>query len=207
MLLLLDHGVFYEFRELDGSDIVPAWKVEQGKTYALIISACNGLWRYLPGDTVRIESTEPLRISIAGRTSCFINAFGEELMVWNADAAITKACETTGAKVADYTAAPVYTSGRDKGHHQWLIEWATPPSCGSNAFAEILDKELQNVNSDYRGKTQRRHLPRPPRNHRCTARHIQPLACLERQTRRPTQDTAPRQRQAHSRPNTRNTKS
>lgn len=152
MLLLLDHGVFYEFRELDGSDIVPAWKVEQGKTYALIISACNGLWRYLPGDTVRIESTEPLRISIAGRTSCFINAFGEELMVWNADAAITKACETTGAKVADYTAAPVYTSGRDKGHHQWLIEWATPPSCGSNAFAEILDKELQNVNSDYQAK-------------------------------------------------------
>ena len=143
MLLLLDHGVFYEFRELDGSDIVPAWKVEQGKTYALIISACNGLWRYLPGDTVRIESTEPLRISIAGRTSCFINAFGEELMVWNADAAITKACETTGAKVADYTAAPVYTSGRDKGHHQWLIEWATPPSCGSKALPRFSTKNCR----------------------------------------------------------------
>jgi len=152
MLLLLDHGVFFEFRTLDGESIVPAWKVEQGKTYALIISSCNGLWRYMPGDTVRIENTEPLRISIAGRTNSYINAFGEELMVWNADAAISAACAKTGAHVADYTAAPVYTSSRDKGHHQWIIEWTTPPECGNEAFADILDAELQKVNSDYQAK-------------------------------------------------------
>lgn len=152
MLLLLDPGIFYEFQTLNGENIVPAWKVEQGKTYALIISSCNGLWRYQPGDTVRIESVEPLRISIAGRTNSYINAFGEELMVWNAETAIAAACAKTGAHVADYTAAPVYTSSRDKGHHQWIIEWATPPACGNEAFADILDSELQTVNSDYQAK-------------------------------------------------------
>ena len=152
MLLMLNHGIFFEFRPLDGGDPVPAWRVEQGKTYALVITSCNGLWRYLPGDTVRIESVEPLRISIAGRTNSFINAFGEELMVWNADAAIAAACASTGARVADYTAAPVYTSCRTKGHHQWIIEWAKAPACGNEAFADILDAELQKVNSDYQAK-------------------------------------------------------
>lgn len=152
MRLLLDHGVFFEFKDLDSESIVPAWKVEQGMTYALVISACNGLWRYLPGDTVRIECVEPLRISIAGRTNSYINAFGEELMVWNADAALAAACEKTGAHVADYTAAPVYTSDRTKGHHQWIIEWAEAPACGNKNFADILDRELQKVNSDYQAK-------------------------------------------------------
>lgn len=152
MRLLLDHGVFFEFKNLDDDSTVPTWKVEQGSTYAIVISACNGLWRYLPGDTVRIESVEPLRISIAGRTNSYINAFGEELMVWNADAAIAAACDRTGARVADYTAAPVYTSDRTKGHHQWIIEWAVRPACGNEEFAGILDRELQKVNSDYQAK-------------------------------------------------------
>lgn len=152
MRLLLDHGIFFEFKNLDNETSVPAWKVEPGMTYALVISASNGLWRYLPGDTVRIESVEPLRISIAGRTNSYINAFGEELMVWNADAAIAAACNKTGAHVADYTAAPVYTSDRTKGHHQWIIEWAEAPACGNEQFAEILDCELQKVNSDYQAK-------------------------------------------------------
>lgn len=152
MLLLLDHGVFYEFEDMDSGAVVPAWEVEQGRTYALIITNCNGLWRYRIGDTVRIESTEPLRITIAGRTSSYINAFGEELMVWNADAALARTCEATGARVADYTAAPVYAEGKEKGHHQWLVEWSEPPACGAEAFADRLDAELCGVNSDYQAK-------------------------------------------------------
>lgn len=160
MRLLLDIGVFYEFiplSSLDDADggasaAVPAWGVEEGKTYALLISSCNGLWRYLVGDTVTVKSTAPLRISIAGRTSAYINAFGEELMVWNADSALATTCHQIGARVADYTAAPVYTSDGEKGHHQWLIEWQTPPTCGNEAFADILDKALQTVNSDYQAK-------------------------------------------------------
>ena len=152
MRLLADIGIFYEFKPVDGGAIVPAWRVEQGRIYSLLISGCNGLWRYEPGDTVRIESVEPLRISIAGRTSCFINAFGEELMVWNADAALAVACRRTGAAVANYTAAPVYADGGHKGHHQWLVEWTRRPSCGNEAFADILDAELQKVNSDYEAK-------------------------------------------------------
>lgn len=158
MLLLLDTGVFYEFIPLDSvgqsfpESALPAWKAEPRKTYALAISSCNGLWRYAIGDTVRIESENPLRISIAGRTKAFINAFGEELMVWNAEAALAEACRRTGAEVAEYTAAPVYADSGHRGHHQWLIEWSRRPDCGAEAFADILDTELQRVNSDYQAK-------------------------------------------------------
>jgi hypothetical protein len=157
MMLLLDAGIFYEFLPLDQLDepypdhIVPAWRVEQGKTYALVITSCNGLWRYLIGDTVKIESVDPLTITIAGRTHHFINAFGEELMVHNAEAAMAAACSKTGARVFNYTAAPVYAEGGHRGHHQWLIEWAKRPT-DTAAFAEVLDKELQQQNSDYQAK-------------------------------------------------------
>lgn len=156
MLLLLDIGVFYEFMPLDsvGSDspeLLPPWRVEQGETYALVITACNGLWRYVIGDTVRIESVDPLKITIAGRTKHFINAFGEELMVHNADAALSAACAATGASLLNYTAAPVFADGHKRGHHQWLIEWRdAPPSL--DGFARELDMALQRVNSDYQAK-------------------------------------------------------
>lgn len=156
MRLLLDAGVFYEFLPLDQLDAphpeaLPAWRVEPGQVYALIISACNGLWRYSIGDTVRIESAEPLRISIAGRTRSYINAFGEEVMVHNTDAALAEACRLTGARALDYTAAPVFADGGRRGRHQWLIEWHTPPADPAD-FADILDRALQAVNSDYQAK-------------------------------------------------------
>lgn len=153
MLLLLDAGTFYEFVDTERPDAapVPAWEVEQGKIYALIISSCNGLWRYPIGDTVRIESTSPLRITIAGRTKHFINAFGEEVMVHNTDAALSRACAMTGARVLNYTAAPVYTSGGSRGRHQWLIEFAVRPT-DMDAFAATLDHCLTEENSDYQAK-------------------------------------------------------
>ncbi len=156
MLLLLDVGVFYEFVPLGQAgcphpDALAAWQVEPDKTYALIISSCNGLWRYAIGDTVRVETVEPLRISIAGRTKSFINAFGEELMVHNAEAAIAETCRITGASVLNYTAAPVYADGGHRGRHQWLIEWNTPPQ-SVDTFADQLDRQLQRQNSDYQAK-------------------------------------------------------
>ncbi len=152
MQLLLDAGIFFEFAELDDRDtVVPAWEIEAGRTYALLITGCNGLWRYMIGDTVTVHSVDPPEISIAGRTRHYINAFGEELMVHNADKAVAMACEATGARVADYTAAPVYTSGRKRGHHQWLIEWIVPPRDAAE-FAVQLDRSLCRVNSDYQAK-------------------------------------------------------
>ncbi len=157
MLLLLDAGCFYEFVPLDECDeshpehAVPAWEVEQGKVYALVITACNGLWRYPLGDTVRIESVNPLKITIAGRTKHYINAFGEEVMVHNTDAALAVACAEHHCQPLNYTAAPVYTTQGAKGYHQWLIEWATPP-VDHEAFAESLDRALQTENSDYQAK-------------------------------------------------------
>ena len=157
MLLLADVGVFYEFVPLSEADdphpahAVPAWQVEKDKTYALVITAANGLWRYPIGDTVRIVDTEPLKIVIAGRTKHFINAFGEEVMVYNTDAALARACALTCASAANYTVAPVYAQGGQRGRHQWLIEWTTPPA-DPEAFAEALDKALQAENSDYQAK-------------------------------------------------------
>lgn len=152
MLLLPDVGVYYEFDPMDGSPIVPAWQVQEGRVYGLIITAPNGLWRYQLGDTVRIESTHPLRISLAGRTKLFINAFGEELMVHNSDAALAATCAALGCDVIDYTAAPVFTTDHSRGRHQWLVEFAGKPPADMAAFAAELDRQLCAENSDYAAK-------------------------------------------------------
>lgn len=154
MLLLPDVGVFYEFDPMDGSRPLAGWEVEAGKVYALVITAPNGLWRYAIGDTVRIESTQPLRISIAGRTKLYINAFGEELMVHNADAALAATCSALGLHVSDYTVAPVFTTDRSRGRHQWLIEFEGDAPADTALFARHLDEALCAENSDYAAKRQ-----------------------------------------------------
>lgn len=156
MLLLLDTGVFYEFLPVEESDsempeVYPIWEIEAGRTYELIITAANGLWRYRLGDTVTIEQLNPVKITIAGRTHSFINAFGEELMVHNADHAITLAAQETNAEVLNYTAAPIYSSSGQQGHHQWLIEFARMPD-DTERFIKLLDEHLREVNSDYDAK-------------------------------------------------------
>lgn len=156
MLLLLDIGVFYEFIPLGETDnptpeTLPAWKVEPGSVYELVITACNGLWRYRIGDTVRVESVNPVKITIAGRTKHYINAFGEELMVHNAEAAMARASSITGCAVLNYTAAPVYAGDHSRGRHEWLVEFATPPADMAR-FAAVLDESLQQENSDYQAK-------------------------------------------------------
>lgn len=151
MLLILDGKVFYEFEPLGGGAPVPAWEVEEGKTYELLISSSNGLWRYRLGDTVIITGTNPVKLRIAGRTRSFINAFGEEVMEDNANRAIAAACSATGASIANYTAGPYYAHDNRRGHHQWLVEWNVLPD-SMEKFADVLDKTLQDVNSDYQAK-------------------------------------------------------
>lgn len=156
LLLLLDCGTFFEFIPVEDADsdrpeIVPAWEVEEGKVYAMIISSCNGLWRYPIGDTVRIESADPLKITISGRTKSYINAFGEELMVQNAEAALSKVCRRLNCEIANYTAAPVYASDHSRGRHEWLIEFNREPE-SLEEFADCLDRALQQENSDYEAK-------------------------------------------------------
>lgn len=153
MLLIIDRDVFYEFIPVvDPKSLpIPIWEVEVGKTYEMVITSSNGLWRYRLGDTVRIESVDPVKIRIAGRTGAFINAFGEELMEDNAERAIAEACHQHQANILNYTAAPVYAKGNKKGKHQWLIEWDNPP-VNISAFIETLDAELRKLNSDYDAK-------------------------------------------------------
>ena len=156
LLLLLDAGTFFEFIRADEADsehpeIIPAWEVEEGEVYALVITSCNGLWRYPIGDTVRIESVDPLKITISGRTKSYINAFGEELMVQNAEAALTKVCHELDCEIANYTAAPVYASDHSRGRHEWLIEFNREPE-SLDEFARHLDLALQQENSDYEAK-------------------------------------------------------
>ena len=151
MLLMLDYGVFYEFIPMDGGDPVPLWGVETGKNYAMVISTSCGLWRYEIGDTVQFTSTNPYKFIISGRTKHFINAFGEELIVDNAEQGLAYACEQTGAAVLEYTAAPVFMDANAKCRHQWLIEFSKRPQ-DMQQFADLLDKRLQEINSDYEAK-------------------------------------------------------
>ena len=158
MLLMLDYDVFYEFKELSSnssqsseSRIIPLWAVETGKNYAMVISTCCGLWRYEIGDTIQFTSTNPYKFIITGRTKHFINAFGEELIVDNAEKGLAYACEQTGAEVSEYTAAPVFMDANAKCRHQWLIEFAKRPD-DLQQFSDLLDKRLQEINSDYEAK-------------------------------------------------------
>ena len=151
MLLMLDYDCFYEFQELGKEEIVPLWGVKPGKNYAMLITTSCGLWRYMIGDTVQFTSTNPYKFIISGRTKSFINAFGEELIVDNAEQGLAYACQQTGAQVLEYTAAPVFMDAKAKCRHQWLIEFATPPE-DLQRFAHLLDTHLQELNSDYEAK-------------------------------------------------------
>jgi hypothetical protein len=167
MLLMLDHGVFYEFIPIDEFEdkekkAITLEKVELNKVYALVISTNAGLWRYSIGDTIRFTSLKPYRFKIVGRTKHFINAFGEEVMVENADAAIAEACKQTHAILKDYTAAPIYMDGeKNKGCHQWLIEFEQAPNDLTH-FAHALDTKLREINSDYDAKRYKDLALRPP---------------------------------------------
>ena len=158
MLLMIDYGVFFEFIPMEelGKEnpvVVPLWDVKLNKNYAMVISTSAGLWRYMIGDTVKFTSKNPYKIVITGRTKHFINAFGEELIVDNAEKGLAKACAATGALITDYTAAPVFMDKNAKCRHQWLIEFAKMPD-SLDRFAKILDNTLQEINSDYEAKRQ-----------------------------------------------------
>lgn len=156
MLLMLDYGIYYEFipaSEAHGENpsIVELRDVEIGENYEMVISTNGGLWRYRLGDTVTFTSKFPFRIQVTGRTKHFINAFGEELIIDNAERALSATCEKCGCTIKDYTAGPVYMSEKSSGRHEWLIEFGRPPE-NLETFTEILDEELKKVNGDYEAK-------------------------------------------------------
>jgi hypothetical protein len=156
LLLMLDYGIFYEFIPMDtfgtpNQIVIPLAEVELFKNYAVVITTNSGLWRYLIGDTVRFTSLNPFRIRVTGRTKHHINVFGEELMVENTDQAIAKTCSQLNCDVKDYTVAPVFMKNKEKGSHEWMIEFKKAPEDVA-LFAKVLDETLQSVNSDYEAK-------------------------------------------------------
>jgi hypothetical protein len=154
MLLVSDHGVFYEFYPVnEGPEAaVPLKGVKPGVNYAVLITTTGGLWRYNLGDTIQFSSTRPYLFKISGRTKLYINAFGEELVIENADTAIAAAASEMRAVVEDYTAAPVYMTDTEPGH-EWLIEFSVPPS-DLEEFTRLLDEHLKSCNGDYAAKRQ-----------------------------------------------------
>ena len=155
MLLMLDYGIFYEFIPMNDFEndpiAIPLEEVRIDENYAMVITTSGGLWRYRIGDTIRFTSLFPHKFVITGRTKFFINAFGEELMVDNAEKGIHKACEETNAVVKAYTAAPLFLLDKGKGRHQWMIEFDVLPS-SMELFSKLLDEALQQLNSDYEAK-------------------------------------------------------
>ena len=173
MLLMLDYGVFYEFIPLEevgrpDATVVPLEGVEIGRNYAMVITTSCGLWRYMIGDTVEFTSKRPYKFIITGRTKYFINAFGEELIMDNAEKGLAYACEKTGAQVLEYTAAPVYMDKNAKCRHQWLIEFSKDPD-NLERFAQALDEKLQELNSNHEAK----------RSHNVTLQHLEVVKAKE----------------------------
>ena len=156
LLLMLDYGIFYEFIPMDtfgtpNQKVIHLSEVELNKNYAIIITTNSGLFRYLVGDTVRFTSLNPFRIRVTGRTKHHINVFGEELMVENTDMALDKACQLTRAEIKDYTVAPIFMKEKEKGAHEWMIEFKKKPA-DMTVFQKALDESLQALNSDYEAK-------------------------------------------------------
>ena len=156
LLLMLDYGIFYEFIPMDtygsaSEKIIPLEQVQVAKNYAIVITTNAGLWRYKIGDTVRFTSISPFRIKVTGRTKHHINVFGEELIIENAEMALKQASKHTQCEIMDYTAAPIFMEGREKGAHEWIIEFKTLPK-DLSLFTKSLDSALMDVNSDYQAK-------------------------------------------------------
>ncbi|WP_395802589.1 GH3 auxin-responsive promoter family protein [Daejeonella sp.] len=156
MLLMLDYGIYYEFLPMENihqenPKTLRLDEVQLNKNYALIISTNAGLWRYMIGDTIKFTSLTPHRIQITGRTKHFINAFGEELIIDNAEKGLSKACQETGAIIRDYTACPIYFKGNNAGGHEWIIEFEKKPE-NLERFTDVMDQTLREVNSDYDAK-------------------------------------------------------
>lgn len=169
LLLMLDYGIFYEFIPMEtfgkeNEKVIPLVQVEPDVNYAVVITTNAGLWRYKIGDTVRFTSTNPYRIKITGRTKHHINVFGEELIIENAELALKKATEETGSEIVDYTAAPIFMQGKEKGAHEWIIEFKKPPA-DFDFFVRCLDRNLQNINSDYEAKRFNNMTLDPPKIH------------------------------------------
>lgn len=166
LLLMLDYGVFYEFLpmdqiHLDHPQTLGLDEVKLNTNYALIISTNGGLWRYKIGDTIKFTSLSPYRIKISGRTRHFINAFGEELIIENAEQALAKACEKTNAIIKEYTAAPLFYPSSRNGTHEWLIEFEKEPP-NLSLFVDVFDNALKSINSDYEAKRYNNMLLCPP---------------------------------------------
>ncbi len=156
LLLMLDYGIFYEFIPMEtlntkNQKIIRLNEVELNKNYAIVITTNSGLWRYIIGDTIRFTCLNPYRIRVTGRTKHHINVFGEELMVENTEMALTATCKALHCEITDYTVAPIFMNGSKQGAHEWMIEFKTLPK-DLEEFCEVLDKNLQNLNSDYEAK-------------------------------------------------------
>jgi hypothetical protein len=156
LLLMLDYGIFYEFIPMEtfhtlDQKVIPLSDVEIGRNYAVIITTNAGLWRYMIGDTIRFTSTNPYRIKVTGRTKHHINVFGEELIIENAEAALKRVCIATKSEIVEYTAGPIFMQNREKGAHEWIVEFKKMPE-NIDEFSFLLDEALQNINSDYEAK-------------------------------------------------------
>ena len=153
LLLMLDYGIFYEFIPVNGSEseIVSLADVRLNTNYEMVITTNSGLWRYKIGDTIKFTCLNPYRVKVTGRTKHFINVFGEELVVENAEMALSKTTELTKSEISNYTVGPIFMSDKTKGSHEWIIEFSKEPD-DINKFTEILDLSLQSLNSDYEAK-------------------------------------------------------
>ena len=154
MLLLLNSGIFYEFIKADeffnkNPQRLTIGEVKIGVNYVMIISTTAGLWAYNVGDTVMFTSTKPHRVVVTGRIKHFISAFGEHVIGKEVEEALASTASQFKAQVSEFTVAPQINPETGLPYHEWFIEFDTQPE-DFEAFANAIDKELQEQNSYYK---------------------------------------------------------
>ncbi|MEJ6685952.1 MAG: GH3 auxin-responsive promoter family protein [Crocinitomicaceae bacterium] len=158
MLLLTDAQIYYEFipmnefKELESNTTLDLKEVEIDKEYALVISTSAGLWRYIIGDTIRFTSTKPFRFLVTGRTTHYINAFGEKTIISHVESALSLAAIDNNVDVIDFTVAPYFEESKGSGGHQWLLAIENPKDLDTIRFENDIEENMKALNGDYLGK-------------------------------------------------------
>ena len=158
MLLLTDAQVYYEFipmdefKGLNSKNVIDLEEVSIDVEYAIVLTTSAGLWRYIIGDTICFTSILPYRFQVTGRTTHYINAFGEKTIISHVEKALSEAASENDILVFDFTVAPYFEESKGSGGHEWLIALNAENENQIHTLEAAIESNMKSLNVDYEGK-------------------------------------------------------